>query len=1131
MAWPEPTEYHEAIQSPQLCFADDELRHGQPVTNALGLPVACAGNFALVYQVTGASGQSWAVKCFIREAPARQQRYQAISEHLRQAALPFMVDFGYLEQGIRVGGQWYPAVKMRWVEGFTLNALLRDHTDRPQVLQRLAQMWLPLAQKLRRAGIAHADLQHGNVLLVPSQKAATVDLRLIDYDGMFVPALAQTPSGELGHPNYQHPERLAAGTYHAEVDRFAHLVIYTALRCLPVGGKALWQKYDNAENLLFREQDFKEPASSKLFAELWELDDPDARALVGHLLLASQEPLDSVPLLEDLVDGGHVLALTPRQLKRVRELLPCGVQAGPVPVEVVPAPAAIPTAEKLPAGGVPSARATKVDTGADKQTAVSVGTQPAPVPAAPAAPPDKTAAASANPVAAVTPAARPRRKSTLKAPAAARKREPREDDFGPSLAARRRLIGLAAVGGVALCGLIVTLALTLPGSGEPTPPGAPGGGPRTAKPGLALKLDRVEPVTLKAGGAAVPVTVRLSTEGAVGRVKLEARDLPAHVLAEPVTLEPGQTEGVLELRAGLTAPAGQRPIRVVARTEEQNLEQAVPVALTVAGQDAVNWAPLAPVVLAPGERKTVPLRLQPARHEIPLKVVSAGPLPPKVTLAGLKPLAPGQAEAALTFEAARDAPAGLHVAALALEADGAKLLEQKVTVRVVKPSLTILPVAPQRIPAGGYHAVPITVQREGCEEDVSVTAVLMPANVHPVPYIIRPGVNSGVVPLSVPERAAAQQELLVTARMVTRYSGVLEVRQKVSITVTGTGAAAPATLRAAGEPAPFESVDGVQLRGTFYRAARGRDAPCVLLLPPLGQSSRAAPWPALAEKLQQAGCAVLAFDYRGVGDSTVVNPRLFWAQRANVSWAGANKRGRPAESIDFVRFNKNYYPVLANDIAAAKAYLDEQSDRGLCDSGNLILIGAGDGATLAALWLNAEHCRYRQVPGSAGLAKGPDGLYASEGRHVTAIVCVSPRPLRRTLDKRSTSLAGLLAWPATNRRLPVALVYGADDAEGKKVALACVAGLKKGKLRADLGGREFPTAAAGNALLEQSAEALAWVADYAARQARERDPIGARIREAGNRYVWFGYSGQMTPARQPGQTRVMFNDFATFLRY
>ncbi len=32
-------------------------------------------------------------------------------------------------------------------------------------------------------------------------------LKLIDYDGMWVKALANTPSGESGHPSYQHPAR------------------------------------------------------------------------------------------------------------------------------------------------------------------------------------------------------------------------------------------------------------------------------------------------------------------------------------------------------------------------------------------------------------------------------------------------------------------------------------------------------------------------------------------------------------------------------------------------------------------------------------------------------------------------------------------------------------------------------------------------------------------------------------------------------------------------------------------------------------------------------------------------------------------------------------------------------------
>ena len=112
------------------------------------------------------------------------------------------------------------------------------------------------------------------MLLVPAG-GGSLALRLIDYDGMYVPALAGSPSGELGHPAYQHPQRLREGTYNAEVDRFSHLAIYTAIRCLMVGRGELWQRFNNGDNLLFREADFKQPATSDLFGALWELRDAD----------------------------------------------------------------------------------------------------------------------------------------------------------------------------------------------------------------------------------------------------------------------------------------------------------------------------------------------------------------------------------------------------------------------------------------------------------------------------------------------------------------------------------------------------------------------------------------------------------------------------------------------------------------------------------------------------------------------------------------------------------------------------------------------------------------------------------------------------------------------------------------
>ena len=126
-------------------------------------------------------------------------------------------------------------------------------------------------------------------------------MRLIDYDGMCVPALTLLKSGRGGPPAYQHPQRLREGIYSLEVDRFPHLVIYTALRGLIVGGRSLWDKYDNGDNLLFKPADFEAPEKSEVFAELLKVNDTALRKLVEQLAESARQPLDRTPLLADLV--------------------------------------------------------------------------------------------------------------------------------------------------------------------------------------------------------------------------------------------------------------------------------------------------------------------------------------------------------------------------------------------------------------------------------------------------------------------------------------------------------------------------------------------------------------------------------------------------------------------------------------------------------------------------------------------------------------------------------------------------------------------------------------------------------------------------------------------------------------
>ena len=370
MGWPTPNDYDEAAENLRHSMSDEELRAGQAALDDQQLPMVWAGNFASVYRIDcPATGKSWALKCFTREVSVRQERYRHIAAALEAARLPFTVPFVYLDRGIQVHGQWYPAVKMEWVEGQTLNRFVEESLEKPKMLRQLLDLWPKLAARLGDAGIAHADLQHGNVLLVPTPDGKLA-LKLIDYDGMYVPSLAGTSSGEMGHPNYQHPQRVRQRAYNVHVDRFSHLVIFSTVHCLLSGNRDLWKRFNNDENLLFREHDFQAPERSELFRALSETHDPSVRGLVGRLALACKQPLEEVPWLDELVVNGRVRPLTRKEESQVAEVLAVGKATVAVAPQPVGGAAAI-------AGPPPLPVKTHEPATSDTRPATAEGTVPA----------------------------------------------------------------------------------------------------------------------------------------------------------------------------------------------------------------------------------------------------------------------------------------------------------------------------------------------------------------------------------------------------------------------------------------------------------------------------------------------------------------------------------------------------------------------------------------------------------------------------------------------------------------------------------------------------------------------------------------------------------------------------------
>jgi serine/threonine protein kinase len=253
MAWPNPNEYAEAIQNPKQAFSVPELQHSEVVTNKMGLPRPISGNFATVFEVKS-GGTKLAVRCFLREITNQQARYTAISKHLKAQKLSCMVGFEYLQQGIKVKGQWYPILKMDWTEGSRLDLYLEKNIQNPENIRNLAQKWNVLAKQLQQTGIAHGDLQHGNILITAQR-----DIKLIDYDGVFISEVIGLPSHEIGHRHYQHPSRssdknVSLANY-KNIDNFSSAIIWFSLYALSIDG-SLWQSTKaGEENLLFRDSD------------------------------------------------------------------------------------------------------------------------------------------------------------------------------------------------------------------------------------------------------------------------------------------------------------------------------------------------------------------------------------------------------------------------------------------------------------------------------------------------------------------------------------------------------------------------------------------------------------------------------------------------------------------------------------------------------------------------------------------------------------------------------------------------------------------------------------------------------------------------------------------------------------
>lgn len=298
MTFPIINDYKTAIRNAGSRLASLDVI---PQVDASGNPVFVAGNFAGVFKVTGSDGNPIAVKCFIRDLPDLERRQTTLARFIGQTPASYLVDMAFLPNEIFVKSavapdRDYPVVAMPWVEGRTMGSVVEMFCgkDNRRGLAALSRAWAILCLDMMGRGIAHGDIKHDNILVTREGQ-----LKLIDYDSMYLPALRGLASTLLGGVNYQHPMR-AARHFDQRIDHFSILVVTLSLRALTLQ-PGLHRIYHTGENIILGRTDFVAPDRSEVLGLLSESPDYFVRDWADRLITACLSRSIEIPGLKRIL--------------------------------------------------------------------------------------------------------------------------------------------------------------------------------------------------------------------------------------------------------------------------------------------------------------------------------------------------------------------------------------------------------------------------------------------------------------------------------------------------------------------------------------------------------------------------------------------------------------------------------------------------------------------------------------------------------------------------------------------------------------------------------------------------------------------------------------------------------------
>jgi len=232
-----------------------------------------SGSYAVVFKAKDYYSE-YAIRCFISAEQENIDRYRKIDSYLKNLNASWITKIQLLEDEINIGYQYYPVIKMDWIEGQLLNNFITQVIYNNTALTELQKEVVSISKSLENLKVGHGDIQCGNIIVAKNSNGKNI-IKLIDYDGMYIPSFSNKINLERGRTEFQHPNRSQI-QYNEKIDRFSFWVILCAIEAIKFD-KSLWFEvmrggFNTLDNLLFLGDDFKYFNNSKLVDRLYSLN-------------------------------------------------------------------------------------------------------------------------------------------------------------------------------------------------------------------------------------------------------------------------------------------------------------------------------------------------------------------------------------------------------------------------------------------------------------------------------------------------------------------------------------------------------------------------------------------------------------------------------------------------------------------------------------------------------------------------------------------------------------------------------------------------------------------------------------------------------------------------------------------